>query len=97
MSRTALLADLGRAFELLSRMDESRLDFAPDGEVSADIRELTGIERYPVDSHKENLQARIDAVVKAGDKLKPRAASEYVSKLIPACVKLGPPSDDRRA
>lgn len=96
MSNTALLADLDRALELLSQVDESELDFPPDGETSPDISELTGIESYPVNSHRENLQARIAAVVKAGDKLKPRAASNYVSKIIPACVKLAPPIDDWR-
>lgn len=96
MPNTALLADLDRALELLRQVDESRIDFPPDGETSADIRELTGVESYPVDSHKQNLNARIAAVVKAGDKLKPRAASEYVSKLIPACVKLAPHIDDWR-
>lgn len=96
MGKTSLLADLGRALDLLKQVDESRLDFAPDGEASADVRELTGIEGYPVESHLENLQARIDAVVKARGKLEARAASDYVSKLIPACVKLAPPSDDWR-
>ena len=97
MPNSPLLADLGRALELVTRLDESKLDFAPDGDASADIREMTGIESYPVSSHKENIQARIDAVVQAGDKLKPRNASNYVSKLIPACVKLGPSVDGRRA
>ncbi len=97
MPNSALLADLARALELVSRLDESKLDFAPDAEVSADIQEITGIESYPVDSHRANMQARIDAVVQAGDKFKPRAASNYVSKLIPACAKLGPASDDRKA
>ena len=96
MSNTALLADLNRALELLNQVDESGLDFPPDGETSADIRELTGIDSYPIKSHKENLQARIAAVVKAGDKLKPRATSKYITKLIPACVKLAPPVDDWR-
>ncbi len=96
MVKNSLLADLGRALDLLNQVDESGLDFAPDGVTSDDIREITGIESYPVDSHKANLQARIDAVVKAGDKLKPRAASDYVSRLIPACVTLAPPSDDWR-
>ncbi len=91
---TPLLADLERAFDLLKQVDESRLDFAPDPNVSADIRELTGLETYPVDSHLANLQARIEAVVKAGDKLEPRDPSDYVSKLIVACVRLAPPSDD---
>ena len=94
MTHTPLLADLERAFDLLNQVDESRLDFAPDGNVSPDIRELTGLEMYPVDSHLANLKARIKAVVKAGDKLEPRDPSEYVSKLIVACVRLAPPSDD---
>ena len=94
MARNPLLADLERALELLKQVDESRLDFAPDLNVSPDIRELTGLEAYPVDSHLANLRARIEAVEKAGDKLDPRAPSDYVSKLIVACVKLAPPSDD---
>ena len=94
MTHTPLLADLGRAFDLLHQVDESRLDFPPDGNVSPDIRELTGVETYPVDSHLANLQARIEAVVNAGEKLKPRDPSDYVSKLIVACVSLAPPSDD---
>ena len=94
MASTSLLADLGRALDLLKQVDESRLDFAPDPNVSPDIRELTGVETYPVDSHLANLRARIDAVVKAGDKLDPRDPSDYVSKLIIACVRLAPPSDD---
>ena len=94
MTHTPLLTDLERAFDLLNQVDESRLDFAPDGNVSPDIRELTGLETYPVDSHLVNLQARIEAVVKAGDKLEPRPPSDYVSKLIVACVRLAPPSDD---
>jgi hypothetical protein len=88
------LVDLERAFYLLSQVDESRLDFTPDGNVSPDIRELTGLESYPVDSHLANLRARIEAVVKAGDRLEPRDPSDYVSKLIIACVRLAPPSDD---
>jgi hypothetical protein len=91
---TPLLADLGRALDLLNQVDESKLDFDPDRNVSADIRELTGLEAYPVDSHQANLRARIEAVVKAGDKLEPRDPSDYVSKLIVACVRLAPPSDD---
>jgi hypothetical protein len=88
------LADLQRALDLLQQVDESKLKFAPDQNVSADIRELTGLEAYPVDSHLANLRARIEAVVKAGDKLGPRDPSDYVSKLIVACVRLAPPSDD---
>ena len=94
MTQTTLLVDLGRAFDLLNQVDESRLDFAPDRNVSPDIRELTGLETYPVVSHLANLQARNQAVVKAGDKLEQRVPSDYVSKLIVACVRLAPPSDD---
>ncbi len=94
MTHTPLLADLERAFDLLNQVDESRLDVAPDRNVSPDIRELTGLETYPVDSHLANLQARIEAVVKAGDRLESRDPSDYVSKLIVACVRLAPPSDD---
>ena len=94
MALTPLSADLERALELLQQVDESRLDFAPDPNVSADIRELTGLQAYPVDSHLANLRARIEAVKKAGDKLNPREPSDYVSKLIVACVRLAPPSDD---
>jgi len=94
MTNTPLLADLHRALDLLQQVDESELDFAPDQNVSADIRELTGLKTYPVDSHQANLKARIKAVVKAGDKLEPREPSNYVSRLIVACVRLAPPSDD---
>ena len=93
MTHTLLLADLERALDLLNQVDESRLDFDPDRNVSPDIRELTGLETYPVDSHLANLRARIEAVVKAGDKLGSRDPSDYVSKLIVACVRLAPPSD----
>jgi len=92
--RTSLLVDLGRALDLLKQVDESKLEFDPDANVSADIRELTGLQTYPVDSHMANLRARIEAVVQAGDRLGPRDPSEYVSKLIVACVRLAPPSDD---
>jgi len=92
--RTSLLVDLGRALDLLKQVDENKLEFDPDANVSADIRELTGLQTYPVDSHQENLRARIEAVIKAGDKLEPRGPSDYVSKLIVACVRLAPPSDD---
>jgi len=95
VAHTLLLADLERAFDLLKPLDESKLDFAPDPNVSPDIRELTGLATYPTDSHLANLQARIEAVVKAGDKLSSREPSDYVSKLIVACVRLAPPSDDR--
>jgi len=94
VTHTPLLADLERALDLLFQVDESRLDFAPDRNVSPDIRELTGLEAYPVDSHRANLQARIEAVVKAGDKLEPRDPSDYVSMLIVECVRIAPPSDD---
>ena len=94
MVRTSLLVDLGRALDLLKQVDESKLEFDPDANVSADIRELTGLQTYPVDSHMANLRARIEAVVQAGDRLGPRDPSEYVSKLIVACVRLAPPSDD---
>jgi hypothetical protein len=94
VTNTLLLADLERAFNLLNQVDESKLDFDPDGNVSPDIRELTDLETYPVDSHRANLQARIKAVLKAGDKLEPRDPSDYVSKLIVACVRLAPSSDD---
>ncbi len=94
MALTPLLADLDRALELLKQIDESRLDFPPDPTVSPDIRELTSLEKYPVNSHRVNLTARIEAVLKAGDKLESREPSEYVSKLIVACVRLAPPSDD---
>ena len=94
MMRTPLLADLERALELLRQVDENKLVFDPDPIVSSDIRELTGLETYPVDSHRANLKARIAAVMTAGDKLDSRAPSDYVSKLIVACVKEAPSSDD---
>ncbi len=94
MTRNPLLADLERALDLLQQVDENRLEFAPDGTVSPDVRELTGLEVYPVESHVANLRARIDAVVQAGDRLEPRGPSDYVSQLIVACVRLAPPSDD---
>jgi hypothetical protein len=94
VTHTPLLADLERALNLLYQVDESKLDFAPDPNVSPDIRELTELETYPVDSHRANLKARIAAVVKAGDKLGPRDPSDYVSKLIVECVRIAPPSDD---
>lgn len=92
--RSPLLADLERALDLLQQVDENKLVFAPDPNVSSDIRELTALETYPVDSHRANLQARIEAVVKAGDKLTSRDPSDYVSKLIIACAKIAPSSDD---
>lgn len=94
MTKTPLMADLQRAYDLLKQVDESKLSFEPDPTVSPDIRKLTDLENYPVDSHLANLQARIDAVARAGDKLEPRDPSDYVSKLIIECVKLAPPSDD---
>ncbi len=94
MVRAHLLADLERALDLLNQVDERKLNFPPDPNVSPDIRQLTGLEKYPADTHLANLQARIAAVVKAGNKLEPRDPSEYVSKLIIACVRLAPPSDD---
>ena len=96
--RTPLLADLERASSLLQQVDEDKLGFDPDPNVSPDIRELTDLSSYPTDSHRANLQARIEAVVQAGDGLaSSRTPSDYVSKLIVACVKLAPPSDDWRA
>ena len=89
-----LLADLERALDLLRQVDESQLDFPPDPNVSPDIQQLTGLDAYPTETHRQNLQARIAAVLNAGDKLQPRDPSDYVSKLIVACVRLAPPSDD---
>lgn len=94
MAINPLLADLGRALDLLKQVDESKLDFPPDPEVSPDIRKLTGIKAYPTDTHLANLEARIKAVRKAGNDLEPRDPSGYVSKVIVACVRLAPPSDD---
>ena len=92
--RTALLADLERASSLLQQVHEDGLGFDPDPNVSPDVRELTEVSSYPTDSHRANLRARIDAVVRAGDELASRAPSDYVSKLIVACVRLAPSSDD---
>ena len=92
--RTALLADLERASSLLQQVHEDELEFDPDPNVSPDVRELTDISSYPTDSHRANLQARIDAVAEAGDELASRTPSDYVSKLIVACVRLAPSSDD---
>ncbi len=94
MASARLLADLERALDLLKQVDESKLDFSPDPNVSPDVHQLTGLKKYPAESHRANLQARIAAVVKAGKNLEPREPSEYVSKLIVACVRLAPPSDD---
>ena len=95
--RTPLLADLERALSLLQQVEEDGLDFDPDPDVSPDVRELTGVSSYPTESHRANLRARIEAVVEAGDGLASREPSEYVSRLIAACVKLAPPIDDWRA
>lgn len=94
MANSPLLADLERALQLLEQVDESKLEFPPDPNVSPDIRELTGLTEYPVATHRANLQARIAAVIEAGDRLKPRDASSYVSKIIVACVRLAPSGDD---
>lgn len=94
MAINPLLADLGRALDLLKQVDERELDFAPDPDVSPDVRQLTGLKAYPTETHLANVQARIEAVKKAGEKLEPRDPSDYVSKLIVACVRLAPPSDD---
>ena len=94
MTQNTLLADLARAKDLLKQVDESQLNLQPDPTVSADVAALTGLQSYPTESHKANLQARIDAVKQAGDQLNDRAASDYVSELIVACVRLAPPSDD---
>ena len=94
MTPNSLKADLERAIELLRQIDEAGLDFEPDPTVSADIRELTGVESYPAGSHLENIRARLAAVEQAGDRLEPRAPSAYVSRLIVDCVRLAPPSDD---
>ena len=93
MVNSLIMADLERALELLKQVDENELTFSPDPNVSADIRELTGMDGYPTETHLDNLKARIFAVSKAGDKLVSRDASSYVSKLIIACAKLAPPSD----
>ena len=94
MTQNTLLADLARAKDLLKQVDESQLNLQPDPAVSTDVASLTGLQSYPTDSHKANLQARIDAVKQAGDALNDRAPSDYVSELIVACVRLAPPSDD---
>ena len=94
METNRLLADLDRALDLVDQIDESQLEFPPDPTVSADVQKLTGIESYPTESHRENVKARMSAVRKAGDLLEPRDASGYISKLIVACVRLAPPSDD---
>ena len=93
MVNSIIMADLVRALELLKQVDESKLEFSPDPNVSSDIRDLTYVIEYPTKTHIENLSARITAVAKAGDRLKSRDASSYVSKLIIACVRLAPPDD----
>jgi hypothetical protein len=93
MVNSIIMADLVRALELLKQVDESKLEFSPDPNVSSDIRDLTDVIEYPTKTHIENLSARITAVAKAGDRLKSRDASSYVSKLIIACVRLAPPDD----
>jgi hypothetical protein len=94
MTVSRLLADLERDLDLLRQVDESQLGFPPDSTVSPDIHKLTGLDEYPTETHLANLQARIAAVLKAGDELESRVPSDYVSKLIVACVRLAPPSDD---
>ena len=94
MRDSRLLADLERALTLLQQVDESALGFAPDPTVSPDVRKLTGLTEYPAETHLANLQARISAVLEAGDALEQRAPSDYVARLIVACVRLAPPSDD---
>ena len=93
--RAPPMADLERASSLLQQVDEDRLDFSPDPSVSPDVRELTDLSSYPTSSHRANLRARIEAVVRAGNGLaESRAASDYVSRLIVDCVTLAPPVDD---
>jgi len=94
MANARLLADLERALELLEQVDESKLEFSPDPNVSPDIQQLTSLQKYPAETHLANLQARIAAVIQAGNRLEPRGASNYVSRLIVACVRLAPPSDE---
>ena len=93
MVNSIIMADLERALQLVKQVDENKLEFSPNPSVSSDIKELTDVQEYPTKTHLENLRARINAVAKAGDKLKTREASSYVSKLIIACVKLAPPDD----
>lgn len=94
MPISPLVADLERALELLSQVDESQLGFSPSPEASSDVRNLTGVSQYPVDSHRANVRARLEAVLKAGDRLPSRSPSDYVSRLIVECVRLTPSSDD---
>jgi len=93
MVNSIIMADLERALQLLKQVDESNLDFLPDPKVSLDIMELTDVTEYPTNTHLENLEARISAVAKAGDKLESRDASSYVSELIIACARIAPPDD----
>ena len=93
MVNSIIMADLERALQLLKQVDEDNIDFSPDPEVSLDIRDLTDVKEYPTNSHLENLEARMNAVAKAGDKLHSRDASSYVSALIVACARLAPPDD----
>ncbi|MBX2869057.1 MAG: hypothetical protein KTR18_10295 [Acidiferrobacterales bacterium] len=94
MSRSPLLEDLERALDLLKQVDETLLGFPPDPVVSEDIQTHTSTSSYPTESHRANMEARIAAVASAGDQLRSREPSEYVSNLIVACIKLAPPSDD---
>ncbi len=94
MAQSSLVADLERALHLVEQVNENDLAFTPDPDVSDDVREITGIGAYPTNSHRDNVKARLDAVLRAGNALQPRGASEYVSKLIVACARLAPRSDD---
>ena len=94
MPASPLVADLGRALELLGQVDESQLAFSPNPEVSEDVKSATGVQPYPTESHRANVSARLDAVLKAGDSLPTRNPSDYVSKIIVECVRLAPASDD---
>ncbi len=94
MPASPLVADLERALELLGQVDESRLGFSPSPDVSDDVKSATGVQTYPTDSHRANVRARLEAVVKAGDGLPSRNPSDYVSKIIVDCVRLAPSSDD---
>jgi|GEM_PF-856193 len=94
MPASPLVADLERALELVSQVDETKLSFSPNPEVSSDVQKLTGVDTYPVDTHRANVRARLEAVLKAGDQLPSRNPSDYVSQLIVECVRLTPSSDD---
>ena len=93
MVNHTILADLDRAMQLLKQVDERDLNFFPDPSASSDIMALTNITEYPTETHMANLVARIDAVIKAGDELETRGASDYVTKIIFTCIKLVPPDD----